>query len=354
MYKKIFVASLLLMLNLVFIGCENKTEAYNVDIFDTHKGLNISKEYLTYIMNGDINSANKLCSEELLKENTNTDEGISKITSFNLDYWVDGRDYTYYLYNVIRASNLEPKSDLESYIIKVEKNKDDYLVTAVKAQAKKELYVKNKALRIVEEDRGGSSLVINIDSLPKDTYISSNKIMLYKDKVPSDKFGKVGLSFSGKKAAITTTNTKDSYICVANLEDSIPTLGNDESSSEGQSSVNQLSDLEEVLEKPIASKIVSIDLLKNSTINKYIFSQKENILVVNYTSDSKKSFNIYNAEEGDLKSKIIAENFDKENFEIEATAIDGDEVNFIVTSKQENDKTGKYVYNLETEEIKKL
>lgn len=41
--------------------------------------------------------------------------------------------------------------------------------------------------------------MVSLNSIPKDTYVSENDIMLYKAKVPNEAFGKVGLSFTGKK-----------------------------------------------------------------------------------------------------------------------------------------------------------
>ena len=128
------------------------------------------------------------------------------------------------IFNVIRTSSTEPKSDLESLTIKVEKIEDQYLINGVKSQSKKELFVDGKHLRILEEEGSNSNLVMSLNSVPKDTYVSENDIMLYKAKVPNEAFGKVGLSFTGKKVAISTKGQEQVYICVANIEDSITTF----------------------------------------------------------------------------------------------------------------------------------
>ena len=47
--------------------------------------------------------------------------------------------------------------------------------------------------------------------------------MLYKDIVPKQSFGKVCLSFTGKRIAITTTDNKDSYICIAYIDEALMT-----------------------------------------------------------------------------------------------------------------------------------
>lgn len=356
MNKRIKAVFLLFAMTISFVGCESSQQSSNIDLFDTQVGFDISKEYLANIKQGDISSANKLCSQELIDGSENISEGVSEISSYNKDYWVDGKDHTYYLFNVIRTSSVEPKSDLETYTIKVEKINDQYLITSVKAQSKKELYVKNKSLRIVEEEKGNSSLVVNLDSLPKDTYLSNNKIMLYKQKVPTDKFGKVALSFSGKKVAISTTDGSSNYICVVDIEDSAQAMAENDASSSNVSGSNNIEDLEELLEKPIATKVVSIDLLKDITINNYIFSSKENTLAVNYSQNEKKQFNLYNAEEGEMIGDNIKEMFDNSKYELEAVSFEGDEIKFKATAYGEDQKaeSGEYSFNIETQEIKKL
>lgn len=356
MNKRIKAVFLLFAMTISFVGCESSQQSSNIDLFDTQAGFDISKEYLANIKQGDISSANKLCSQELIDGSENIGEGVSEISSYNKDYWVDGKDHTYYLFNVIRTSSVEPKSDLETYTIKVEKINDQYLITSVKAQSKKELYVKNKSLRIVEEEKGNSSLVVNLDSLPKDTYLSNNKIMLYKQKVPTDKFGKVALSFSGKKVAISTTDGSSNYICVVDIEDSAQAMAENDASSSNVSGSNNIEDLEELLEKPIATKVVSIDLLKDITIDNYIFSSKENTLAVNYSQNEKKQFNLYNAEEGEMIGDNIKEMFDNSKYELEAVSFEGDEIKFKATAYGEDQKaeSGEYSFNIETQEIKKL
>ena len=173
-----------------------------------------------------------------------------------------------------------------------------------------------------------------------------------------DKFGKVCLSFTGKKVAISTTNDSSTYICVANIEDSVHTISESDSSGSALNSPNSsdMSELEDLLEKPIATKVVSIDLLHDVNVNNYIFSAKENTLVVNYSSGGKKQFNVYNAEEGEIIDSDIKNMFNEEKYETEALVFEGDEIKFKVQSKDnaESNESGEYTFNIETKEIKKL
>ena len=84
----------------VITACEKTENAeVKVDLFDNEKALNISKDYLFNIKNGNIDGANKLCTDELLKGNVNIDEGISKISSFDKEKSIEGNNFAYYIGN---------------------------------------------------------------------------------------------------------------------------------------------------------------------------------------------------------------------------------------------------------------
>ena len=51
--------------------------------------------------------------------------------------------------------------------------------------------------------------------------------MLYKEKVPNNSFGRVVLGFTGKKIAISAIDDKNSYICIAYIDDTLMKSGSD-------------------------------------------------------------------------------------------------------------------------------
>ena len=71
---------------------------------------------------------------------------------------------------------------------------------------------------------------------------------------------------------------------------------------------------------------------------------------------SKKQFNLYNAEEGEMIGDNIKEMFDNSKYELEAVSFEGDEIKFKATAYGEDQKaeSGEYSFNIETQEIKKL
>ena len=250
--KRVLSGILVLTIS-ILIGCSKVKEDNEVtlDLFDVFRGKDLATNYLINIRNGDIEKANEVCVKELVENNINLSEGVSDIAGFQLDKTIASSEFAYYIFNVIRDSNTEPKSDLESYTIKVNRNGDNYSVSEIKAKSQRELYIKNNSLRIIGEKGGKSSLVISLNNIPKDTYLRENKNMLYKEKVPNNTFGKVVLGFTGQKIAISTVDDKSAFICIAYIDNTLMQNGTDDISSSTTSQGSQISELQEVLEKPV-------------------------------------------------------------------------------------------------------
>ena len=360
MFKIKRVISIFLILIIgTLIGCVqvDKSENVTLDLFDTIKGKELAKEYLVNVSAGNIEKANELCDKELIRSNTNLTEGISKVAGFQLDKSITASEFSYYIFNVIRDSNTEPKSDLESYSIKVKRNGEQYLIEQIKSQPKRELYIKNNALRIIGEKGGKSSLVISLNNIPKDTYLRDNKVMLYKEVVPNNNFGKVVLGFTGKKIAVSTIDDNNSFICIVYIDDTLMEGGSDEISSSTPSESSTLTELQDFFEKPVSSKVVSVDLLNNCKINDFIFSKEDDNIAVNYKdSNGGERVNIYKAEDGELIETNFKELFPTDVYNIKGDYFDDSKLIFNITKKDNNndDITGKYSLDVKTSNMIKL
>lgn len=345
----------------ILTGCSNveSKDEVAINLFDMQKANDIAKKYLNSIILGDLDTANSLLSEELLSSNKNTGEGISNIISFKSDESVHGNNYGYFIYNIVRSSEVEPKSDLENMTFKVKKQNKEYKIDEIKSKSEKEVYTHGSGLRIIGEEGGKSSLIINLNSLPKDTYLRDNKIMMYKDIVPKDSFGKVCLSFTGKRIAITTTNNKDSYICIAYIDEALMTSaqpGESSGSSEANLGAGNIDELEEALEKPIAQKVVTVDLLKDGIVTKFIFSEKEDILQLSYNNKyNKERVKLYKSDDGSLIKTELDNMFPEDKCNISNGMFEKDVFKFKVTASQgQEDLNGDYILDLKNLEINKL
>lgn len=356
---KVILSTILILIINLFVGCSNINEKKEekLDLFDVFKGKDLAINYLINIRNGDISSAVNNCESEILESNINLSEGVSNITGFQLNRAIANSQFAYYIFNVIRDSNIEPKSDLEEYIIKVNRNDDNYIISDIKSKSQRELYIKNNAIRIIGEKGGKSSLVISLNNIPKDTYLRENKIMLYKEKVPNNSFGKVVLGFTGKKIAISAIDDKNSYICIAYIDDTLMKSGSDIVDLNNNSSSALSEGLQEALEKPVTSKVVSVDLLNNCKIDDFIFSKEDDNLAVNYKNEKGLNrLNIYKAEDGEAINTKFKDIFNEYIYNIKAEYFVDNKVIFDVFKSDQSidEMTGKYSLDLTNEEIIKL
>ena len=356
--KRVLSGILVLTIS-ILIGCSKVKDDNEVslDLFDVFKGKELATNYLINIRNDDIEKANEICVRELVDNNVNLSEGISDIVGFQLDKTIASSDFAYYIFNVIRDSSKEPKSGLESYTIKVNRNGDNYSISEIKAKPQRELYIKNNVLRIVGEKGGKSSLVISLNNIPKDTYLRENKIMLYKEKVPNNNFGKVVLGFTGQKIAISTIDDKNAFICIAYIDNTLMQNGTDDISSSTASQGNQISELQEALEKPITSKVVPVDLLNNVQIENFIFSKEDNDIAVNYKNQSGiERLNIYKADDGSKIDAKLEDIFNVNIYNVKAEYFDGHKliINVYKSDGTIDNTTGEYSFNMKNEEMIKL
>ena len=356
---KVILSTILILIINLFVGCSNINEKKEekLDLFDVFKGKDLAINYLINIRNGDISSAVNNCESEILESNINLSEGVSNITGFQLNRAIANSQFAYYIFNVIRDSNIEPKSDLEEYIIKVNRNDDNYIIIDIKSKSQRELYIKNNAIRIIGEKGGKSSLVISLNNIPKDTYLRENKIMLYKEKVPNNSFGKVVLGFTGKKIAISAIDDKNSYICIAYIDDTLMKSGSDILDLNNNSSSALSEGLQEALEKPVTSKVVSVDLLNNCKIDDFIFSKEDDNLAVNYKNEKGLNrLNIYKAEDGEAINTKFKDIFNEYIYNIKADYFVDNKVIFDVFKSDQSidEMTGKYSLDLTNEEMIKL
>ena len=356
---KVILSTILILIINLFVGCSNINEKKEekLDLFDVFKGKDLAINYLINIRNGDISSAVNNCESEILESNINLSEGVSNITGFQLNRAIANSQFAYYIFNVIRDSNIEPKSDLEQYTIKVNRNGDNYIIGEIKSKSQRELYIKNNAIRIIGEKGGKSSLVISLNNIPKDTYLRENKIMLYKEKVPNNSFGRVVLGFTGKKIAISAIDDKNSYICIAYIDDTLMKSGSDIVDLNNNSSVALSEGLQEALEKPVTSKVVSVDLLNNCKIDDFIFSKEDDNLAVNYKNEKGLNrLNIYKAEDGEAINTKFKDIFNEYIYNIKAEYFVDNKVIFDVFKSDQSidEMTGKYSLDLTNEEMIKL
>ncbi|MDV4150156.1 hypothetical protein R0131_04825 [Clostridium sp. AL.422] len=366
MRKRILpLTSLLLFFLMLFSSCSKVgyTEDER-DIFSLKKAFELADEYLALIKNNNIEEANKLCTEKLISNNKNISMGTSNIIAYAPDNFIESSKSAFMTFNVIRNSSSEPKCDLDNYAIKVIKEGDNYKIDEIKAINLKQVYVSNKSLRLIGEDGGKSDLIISLNNIPKDVYLKENELMLYKEKVDAEKFGPVTLGYNGNKIAISTINDDRVFISIAYIQESKETQGassqGDEGGNSNQQGGNKASDLEGLLDKPVAKKVIPIDMYNEVKIDNLVFTHEERFLIAQFTnSDSVKRMKVYNSASGDLIELNFDEEFPEDKYTIELVDFEKDEFEINIVAKSgvndiDSEIPGKYKVDIEEKEIKKI
>lgn len=352
--------SLLLFILMIFTACsktENKAE--EIDIFSLKKAFELADEYLGLIKNNSIEEANKLCTEKLISNNKEISTGTSRIISYAPDNVIESSKSAFITFNVVRNSSSEPKCDLDNYAIKVIKDGDNYKIDEIKAINLKQVFVKDKSLRIIGEDGGKSDLIISLNNITKDAYLKENELMLYKEKVPAESFGPVSLGYKGNKIAISTISGSRAFISIAYIEESKETQG-EEGGNTNQQHTNEESKLEELVDKPIAKKVIPLDMLNGVKIDNLVFTQEERYLIAEYFNASLvKRMKVYNSASGDLIALNFDEMFPEDKYNIELLDFKKDEFRVNVISKSgaqdiNSEILGEYKVDIEGKEIKKI
>lgn len=364
--KKILsLTSLLLFSLMLFSACtKSKDEAEDIDIFSPKKSYEVADKYLELIKNNNIEEANKLCTENLISNNKEISTGTSRIIAYAPDNLIESSKSAFITFNVIRNSSSEPKCDLDNYAIKVIKDGDEYKIDEIKAMNLKQVFVRDKSLRMISEDGGKSDLIISLNNIPKDIYLKENELMLYKEKVPAENFGPVSLGYKGKKIAISTTSGNRVFISIAYIEESEEAQGPATQGEEGgntqQQGGNVETSLEGLMDKPIAKKVIPLDMIDGVKLDNLVFTQEERYLIAEYIdSNVVKRMKVYNSATGDLIPLNFDEMFPKDKYNVELLEFEKDKFKINVSAKEgitdvDTEVVGEYKVDIEKEEIKKI
>lgn len=363
--RKIIMCYLLVIMNLFLLSCSKKeiNEEANIDLFNPKAASEVAKDYLNYVKENNIKESNNLCTDQLISKNKEISMGGTRIISYAPDNLIESSGSAYILFNVVRNSESESRCDLDNYAIKVVKIGDEYKIDEIKSINKKQVFVRDRSLRVIGEDGGKSDLILTLNNLPRDIYLSENKVMLYKEQTPNEKFGPISIGYRGQKVAISTIGDNKSFISIAYMEESKEAQAQAQSEEAGGSAdkgITGSTNLEEVLDKPIAKKVISLDILDNIKLQDLIFSKEEEYLIVSYlNSNSLNRMNVYSTSKGDLIKLKFNEMFPEDKYNIALKEFDKNTITIEVTGKTKLDNInkeviGNYKVNMEEEEIEKI
>lgn len=353
-YKKYRIVSFIMILaafSSLFQGCSSKVSSKensksNFDIKDT---VRIVDSYMESLMAGDYDKCMSMYTEELQKKTLKDANNDIPILSYRIDEINEVGRTGMIKVKVSRGIENNPSSVLHEYTFKVVKKDDEYKIDSIVSVPQKEVFQKGSTLRIRDKNNVKTNLLVNISGIPKYAFSKNDKGEMVQIKSPLKNFGLCSFAYLGTKIAISTNDNKDSYICITNIDETQSTAadGNqmdNENSEEGNASPGIVKEI------PVGKEIISLDIVKNSSVTLMAFSLDEKFIVVSFkTSKNEKYIKVYNASSGEL----IPFSFEKEyNIKENDLVFAKFEKNFLIYKVVPKDGSKAAIWQLDLKKFK--
>lgn len=328
MMKKRLLFYISLLLIYLMVGCIGEVDTIKVDLFNEREATRVGRIYM----------------DELCKGQENY------INAFKLDHSSEGGNFIFLNYIVTRGNDKGDSIGLDSYDLKVIKNAEVYSVKEVKAKNTKQVYVDNNTLRILDQDVGESQLFLRRKDLPKEIYSKGNELMIDKEKVPQGEFSMLAIGFEGNKVALVVKSENKEFIALAMAKESTVTVAKE---SKGDSSDVKNTGTDILIERPTVEQIIPYDLIKDSNIEKLVFTNDDAELIVQINSKGVSSLKSYRNPSGELIPIDLESRFPKDKYQIKIDRVN--EVgNFIKIIAIDSGEEEEYSLDLKEMKVKKI
>ena len=361
MFKKGIILLLIIMINISAIGCSNK-KPIGKDLekemkFNQSIAKQIILNYMSYLKQGDFESARNLCSPNLVNKNKEIYNDEMGVYSYKILETSQRSDIVTIKVLVNRSKRGKPQTGLDTITFKLKQNQDNlYEIVSAVGATKCEVYVEKGILKLLDRGNKEPSAkdIIKLQGLPKVIYVNVDKSDV-KLNVPNKEFSGADFSLSLDKVAISSTDGKDSFIGIAVIDEAIEVQGKsgEEEKSENGNGENG--------GKEICRKLIALDIYRSTKIEEMYFSEEDNYLIVETISkENVKDMKIYdiNTElQIETKFKEIFPNNKYELFFVSNAGVNS--IIFDVKAKPEvseirRDVLGKYKINLKELKIEKI
>ena len=312
------IISCLFIFNIV--SCDVIKSKDPTNLFNIEDAKSLAGDYMKSLSKGDIELANGYSSDKFILESEAKKLTDNKILSFKVDEVIEGSNFAYIKYLVVRSRDDSIRTSLDNIELKVVKDGDKYTVSDVNTKGLKEIYEEGTNLRVINEETGKSNLFLRKKDLPQEVYPKSrDQAILSKESVPNMNFKKVNIGFKGVSVAIAIQSESDIFIAMAQIDES-DDLSSSKENDEEYIAIGE--NLDNALEKPMAKNIAGYDLLKNVQIQKLLFTDDDNNLIVQLTNGEGVSFiRIYKNPTGELLTLDLEKVFPKDRYSLEVDKI---------------------------------
>lgn len=327
--KKRMTGLYLVIVMLMTFGCSSGQKK-DVENMSMKKAYDISNQYLQYIYEGNIEGAKTLLSNKL---NSKTKEELStiKITSYQVKDVVESATSITTKYIITTGERESSKCGVDSYSFKIEKEGKEYKIFETKVVPLKFVYGEGNTLRVRRTNDGTSDMLIRLKDLPNEMYVKGEGASINKINLPNKAFGVIGIGVTGRKIAISTNDSADTYLAIVideEAKESFAIVGGNEASGDA----NKKS-IDEVIEKPIAQQLNSIDVLKNTVIERLQFDNNEDKLIATVRESGKgRTLKIYNSTSGEEIPLELDKQFSDEKYNVDIISLEDEFIEIYVSS----------------------
>ncbi|MCY6371990.1 hypothetical protein [Clostridium ganghwense] len=349
--KKYISYILVLFMFFSFIGCSKKKveEVKEKDNFDIKMASVTVDNYVKLIKNENYELGNKLLSETVKTEQASLTKNDLKILGHKILEMSESDGEGIFKVEIVKCNLNKPETLITESQMTVIKEGMEYKIDKIANSVKKEIFYKNKMLRMRKEKEVETNLVIDMQGLPKYAYAKDDKAKMKIQIVPKSEFGVAEFGYEGNKIAITTYDA-NTFIGILTLDDTMVTQGNDEQKGEGEGKGQKEGAPGAILkEKPIGKQLLACDVLNNSDVEIMMFSMDEKLLAVQYKTrdNSKRCIRIYNVGSGELIPTMFEEEYPLNKVQVLLQEFQKEKMLFSIIPKTEADKDNEYVGNWE-------
>lgn len=355
----------ILILFMIFIltGCDkqNTEDVKQKDIFDIDIARNTVESYINRVSAGKYDEANELLTEKVKTDVKDIKTTKLKINGFKIEEMSEVGRGGEFEANVTKSNMTKPESQIIKYRFRVIKDGIDYKIDEIKVMPFREAFQSFGEIRLRKEDEADTLLVVDMEGIPISVHPQDDSGKFGSKIIPKGKFGAITLDYSGKSLAISTTGG-DTYICILNIDDSTETQGGNgkqgDDGEEGSSGAGDKQNLSQgqktIREKSIAKKLISCDIMENTTLENMVFSKDEDLLAVQFKKEGNRLIRVYNTNSGELIDFKFEEEYPINKVNIAFAGFDEETMKYTVTAKEGADDVSQYVgyWELDLEKFK--
>jgi len=353
-----FFMSLFFIFNLT--GCANKKEKItNVNEFEITKANKLVETYIKYYMKNDFTSMNYIYSKDFKGKIKKQNNPYLKVVGYKIMDSTEMGTKANIKANVISVDDKTPYTSTDVYTFRIKKEKGNYVIDNIDTNSEKEVFIYKRSLLVKSKDEAMSNVLINLRGIPEYYFDKEDVAKVNKLKVSKDSFENISLSYTGDNIAISTKGANP-FVGVAPITDLQQQPGND--SSSGVSQVEGMGSTEDDLQplKVAAQALTPIDVYKDSTVEKIVFSRDEKDIAVQFATGGDTLVRIYGIQSGKPLSDKIDKKFPKEKFNLRINMFDEENLTFEVLPKPSyasddsvKKLTGTWKWNTKTEKVER-